>query len=128
MAPRDTENNAYAKFSGDKQRALWSVMVFSGVVNSPNLHKKKKSKVNDPCSCTKMTSPCISPCSSCALLNPLQKLLVNIFPVTITTRLLETGQSIEGGNEVLCNEARCIKRPPALVCCPQQVKTSLIIV
>ena len=42
MAPRDTENNTYAKFSGDKQRALWYVMVFSGVVNSPNLHKKKK--------------------------------------------------------------------------------------
>ena len=28
MAPRDTENNAYAKFWGDKQRALWYVMVF----------------------------------------------------------------------------------------------------
>ena len=28
MAPRDTENNAYAKFWGDKQRALWFVMVF----------------------------------------------------------------------------------------------------
>ena len=33
MAPRDTENNAYAKFWGDKQRALWYVMVFSVVVN-----------------------------------------------------------------------------------------------
>ena len=32
MAPRETENNAYAKFCGDKQRALWYVMVFSGVV------------------------------------------------------------------------------------------------
>ena len=32
MAPRETENNAYAKFWGDKQRALWHVMVFSGVV------------------------------------------------------------------------------------------------
>ena len=42
MALRETENNAYAKFWGDKQRALWYVMVFSGVVNSPNLHKKKK--------------------------------------------------------------------------------------
>ena len=42
MAPRDTENTTYAKFSGDKQRALWYVMVFSGVVNSLNLHKKKK--------------------------------------------------------------------------------------
>ena len=31
---RETENNAYAKFLGDKQRALWYVMVFSGVVNS----------------------------------------------------------------------------------------------
>ena len=30
---RETENNACAKFWGDKQRALWYVMVFSGVVN-----------------------------------------------------------------------------------------------
>ena len=28
MAPRETENNAYAKFWGDKQRELWYVMVF----------------------------------------------------------------------------------------------------
>ena len=28
MAPRETENNAYAKFWGDKKRALWYVMVF----------------------------------------------------------------------------------------------------
>ena len=28
MAPRETENNAYKKFWGDKQRALWYVMVF----------------------------------------------------------------------------------------------------
>ena len=34
MAQRETENNAYAKFLGDKQRALWYVMVFSGVVNN----------------------------------------------------------------------------------------------
>ena len=33
MAPIKTENNAYAKFWGDKQRALWYVVVFSGVVN-----------------------------------------------------------------------------------------------
>ena len=33
MALRETENNAYAKFWGDKQRALWYVMVFPGVVN-----------------------------------------------------------------------------------------------
>ena len=34
MAPREGENNpAYAKFRGDKQRALWYVMVFSGLVN-----------------------------------------------------------------------------------------------
>ena len=33
MALRETENNAYAKLWGDKQRALWYVMVFSGVVN-----------------------------------------------------------------------------------------------
>ena len=34
IAPRETENNAYAKFWGDKQRAIWYVVVFSGVVNS----------------------------------------------------------------------------------------------
>ena len=28
MAPRETENNAYANFWGDKQRALWYVLVF----------------------------------------------------------------------------------------------------
>ena len=33
MAPRETENNADAKFLGDKKKALWYVMVFSGVVN-----------------------------------------------------------------------------------------------
>ena len=33
MAPRETENNAYAKFLGDKQRVLWYVMVVSVVVN-----------------------------------------------------------------------------------------------
>ena len=33
MAPRETENNAYAKFWGDKQRALWYAMVISVVVN-----------------------------------------------------------------------------------------------
>ena len=33
MAPRQTENNASAKFRGDEQRTLWYVMVFSGVVN-----------------------------------------------------------------------------------------------
>ena len=33
MAKRENENNAYAKFWGEKQRALWYVMVFSGLVN-----------------------------------------------------------------------------------------------
>ena len=33
MAPKEIENNAYAKFWGDKQRVLCYVMVFSGVVN-----------------------------------------------------------------------------------------------
>ena len=28
MAPRESEDNAYAKFWGDKQRALWYVMAF----------------------------------------------------------------------------------------------------
>ena len=34
MAPRETENNSYAKFWDDKRRALWYVMVFSAVVNT----------------------------------------------------------------------------------------------
>ena len=34
MAPRETENNAYAKFWSDQQRVLWYVMVFSVVVNT----------------------------------------------------------------------------------------------
>jgi len=33
MAPRETENNAYAKSWGDKPRALWYIVVFFGVVN-----------------------------------------------------------------------------------------------
>ena len=33
MTPRETVDNAYAKCWGDRQRALWYVMVFSGVVN-----------------------------------------------------------------------------------------------
>ena len=33
MAPRETEDNAYANFWGDKQRALWYAMVLSGEVN-----------------------------------------------------------------------------------------------
>ena len=37
MAPRETENNAYANFCDFKQRALWYVMVFSGVVNTIHL-------------------------------------------------------------------------------------------
>ena len=32
-SPRETENNAYAKFWGNKQVVLWYAMVFSGVVN-----------------------------------------------------------------------------------------------
>ena len=33
MAPRETENNAYAKSWGDKQRAIWYFMLFFVVVN-----------------------------------------------------------------------------------------------
>ena len=36
LLPRETEDNAYAKFWGDKQRALWYVMIFSVVVNCFN--------------------------------------------------------------------------------------------
>ena len=40
MAPRETENNAYAKFCGDKQGVLWYVMVFSGkIANFPRPKK-----------------------------------------------------------------------------------------
>ena len=40
MAPRETEKSAYAKFWDDKQRALWYVMVFSGVVNYTSFHQE----------------------------------------------------------------------------------------
>ena len=33
QSPSWTEDNAYAKLWGDNQKALWYVMVFSGVVN-----------------------------------------------------------------------------------------------
>ena len=33
MAPRETENNTYAKVWGDKQGTLWYVVVFSEVVS-----------------------------------------------------------------------------------------------
>ena len=33
MTPREAENSAYAKFWGDKQGALWHVVVFSAVVS-----------------------------------------------------------------------------------------------
>ena len=48
MAPRETENNAYAKFWGDKQRVLWYVMIFSGVVKSGSIFRKNKVKM-PPC-------------------------------------------------------------------------------
>ena len=38
MAPRETENNAYAKFWGDKQRTLWYVMVFLEWSIRHNMH------------------------------------------------------------------------------------------
>ena len=44
MAPRETEDNAYAKFWDDKQKVLWYVMVFSGVVNSANTRHMQISK------------------------------------------------------------------------------------
>ena len=43
MVPRETENNAYAKFWGDKQRALWYVMVFLEWSICRRLSKKKTS-------------------------------------------------------------------------------------
>ena len=37
MAPRETENNVYAKFWDDKQRVLWYVMVCYGIFWSGQL-------------------------------------------------------------------------------------------
>ena len=42
MAPRETENNAYVKFWGVKQGALWYVMGFFGVVNYITCKEKQK--------------------------------------------------------------------------------------
>ena len=41
MVPRETENNIYTKFWGDKQRALWYLMAFSGVANRPEAREMK---------------------------------------------------------------------------------------
>ena len=38
---RETENTAYVKFWGEKQRALWYVMVFSVMANCKLTRKKK---------------------------------------------------------------------------------------
>ena len=48
MGPRETENNAYAKSWGDKKRALWYVMVFSGVVNLEHLLTDKTTTKRSP--------------------------------------------------------------------------------
>ena len=46
-APRETEDNDYAKYLGDKQGVLWYVMVFSGVVNSTAfLNNQRMDKTN----------------------------------------------------------------------------------
>ena len=34
MAPRESANNAYAKFWSGQQRVLWYIMAFSVVVNT----------------------------------------------------------------------------------------------
>ena len=55
MAPRETENNAYAKFWDDKQRALSYVMVFAGVVNCANRGNYAMYKHKRKCKQKKMT-------------------------------------------------------------------------
>ena len=47
MAPRETENNAYAKFWGDKQRALWYVIVFSRVVKRGKAFSANKNETQN---------------------------------------------------------------------------------
>ena len=48
MAPRETENNAYAKFWRDKQRTLWYVMVFLEWSIERCLHPIKHGEVLAP--------------------------------------------------------------------------------
>ena len=56
MAPGETENNAYAKFWGDRQRALWYVMVFlewsigDWVQGVKQQESRKKKKILNSCS------------------------------------------------------------------------------
>ena len=38
--PRETEDNAYAKFWGNKQRALWYAVVYTRVVNWYNKYAR----------------------------------------------------------------------------------------
>ena len=59
VVPRETENNAYAKVWGDKQRALWYVTVCSGVVNRRpcSLYMKlAKLPVNDKNTASRQTN------------------------------------------------------------------------
>ena len=48
MAPRETENSAFVKFWSDEKRALWFVVVFSGVVNW-NIQDRLPLMVADKC-------------------------------------------------------------------------------
>ena len=73
MAPRETENNAYAKLWSDKQRALWYVIVFLEwliVRFDPSVVTVKQSSVVS------------------------QNLFYNYFGNLITDRLIEGGRLI----------------------------------
>ena len=59
MAPRETEDNAYAKFWGDKQRAFCYVMVFSVVVNRSCLQRRQGQSKQIRVTCFSPLSVCV---------------------------------------------------------------------
>ena len=60
MTPRETVNNAYAKFAGDKQRALRYVMVFLEWSMLPPLMSCDLEVTNESAHCWKTISSYIT--------------------------------------------------------------------
>ena len=57
MAPRETENNAYANFWGDKQRALWYLLEWSTVAVTPVQKADNHEQYKDYCNLHSSKSP-----------------------------------------------------------------------
>ena len=96
MAPRETENNAYAKFWSDKERALWYVMVFYGVVNWRACSQAK----------TSLNRMLGSPQKMQGLCNPLiESILLGPKPVTKVKVSPQFQQNETDHESIYCNHA-----------------------